>query len=169
MLKNSQKIILALLALTLLVIALMMVFDSQNEKSSAVDGIEINPAGNERDLKANMPRDLPGTAGFSKKEFEKHREQMEKKMDEDLEKYFSLKTQEEKNRYLDELISEHKKRMDERVSAGNDDKNPPDQAGGRGRPSPQEMKKHLESTSPEKRARKIQMMTEMRARENSAR
>lgn len=98
---------------------------------------------------------------------------MEKKRDEELEKYFSLKTREERNKYLDEIIAERKKRMAERQSAAKDDKTPsefPPDGPPRGdkRPSAQDMKEHIESTSPEKRAKMIQMMTEMRAREKAA-
>lgn len=122
-------------------------------------GNNVNP----RQMFSNLPKD------DRQKVRENMRPVMHEMMKQRVDKYFSLKTKEERDKFLDEEAERMKKMREER-NANRDQNSGADQNSGqnqnpqRQRPSKEEIKKRIENSSPEERAKTTQYMRDMRAR-----
>lgn len=97
----------------------------------------------------------------------------EQQMQERMDKYFSLKTKEEKNKMLDDILSEMQKHRQERPQGERPRREAPTtqpQNGGQGGPGgngasrESRRKTHIESTSPQVRAQRRQFRADLMAR-----
>ena len=97
-----------------------------------------------------------------KKIMENMRPVMHEMMKKRIKQYFALKTQAERDKFLDEEAERFKKMREAREAQNaNQGQNPPDRP--RGRPSKDEIKKRIEKESPEDRAQFTAYMKAVRA------
>jgi len=117
-------------------------------------GNNVNP----RRMFSNLPKE------DRQKVRENMRLVMHEMMKQRVNKYFSLKTKEERDKFLEEEAERMRKMREERNANRDSTQNSgEDQNPQRQRPSKEEIKKRIESETPEERAKATQFMRDMRA------